>query len=352
MDVQVMRSAAAKPALFSGPGARYQADTCDPLRRASQRGDVRFQALCHRGYPGTPLPPKMLPELSSVGFWDVPAPQGWGLDWHRNEGIELTYLASGKLDYAVDGREYSLENGSLTITRPWQQHRVGNPCIKASRLHWLILDVGVRRPDETWQWPSWFVLSPKDLRRLTTLLRHNETPVWQADAAIAECFSRVTALTSSKSPADIQTRLQLHINHLFVALLDLLQKRAVVLDARLASTRRTVEMFLASLAQHLDQTWDLESMARQCGLGRSRFTEYCRQITNLTPIEYLTQSRLEAAKQMLIAQPVLPITEIALTCGFQSSQYFATVFHQKMGCSPRDFRSEHGSRANWDLGTA
>ena len=227
----------------------------------------------------------------------------------------------------------------LTITRPWQAHRVGNPIVGACRLHWLILDLGVRRPDQAWQWPAWLILSPTDLRRLTTLLSHNEQPVWRANDEIGACFERIAELVQAREPARVQTRLQLCINELFLTLLELLQNKNVVLDAHLASTLRSVEMFLAALPAHLDHQWTLSEMAEQCGLGRSRFAHYCRRVTNLPPADYLTNCRVEAARQLLRTQPGLSITEVALACGFQSSQYFATVFGKSTGQTPREFRN-------------
>ena len=104
-------------------------------------------------YPGKRLPEKCLQEVCSVGVWDASKTQNWGLDWHRNEGVEITYLEKGSLGFSVDGWEGQLMPGNLTVTRPWQKHRVGNPEVGASRLHWLILDVGVRQPHFAWQWP-------------------------------------------------------------------------------------------------------------------------------------------------------------------------------------------------------
>jgi len=327
-----------RPAVFFSPGETYHADRCGPLRTAVRRGEVRLSALVRRGYPGRIMPAVMLPEVSTVGFWDATGPQTWGLDWHRNEGIELTFLSRGHTDFLVDRERFELESGQLTITRPWQHHRVGDPHIGPSRLCWLILDVGVRRPDQAWQWPNWLILSPADLRRLTTLLSHNEQPVWRANDEIAACFERLAALVQARDPRSVQTRLQLHINELFVALLELLELKEVKLDARLVSRRRTVEFFLAALPQHLGEEWTLDKMAYQCGLGDSAFASYCRQITNVTPAKYLIHCRVEAAKRMLAAQPDLSITDVALACGFQSSQYLATVFRKSARVSPREYR--------------
>ncbi len=341
------RSETSRSAVFFSLGQMYHADRCEPLREAVRRGEVRLSSLVRRGYPGRELPSKMLPEVSTIGFWDATIPQSWGLDWHRNEGLELTYLARGKTDFQVDNESFKLESGHLTITRPWQRHRVGNPNVGPSRLCWLILDLGVRRPDQAWKWPDWLILSPADLRRLTTLLSHNEQPVWRANDEIGACFERIAPLVQTKSPLAVQTRLRLYINELFISLGELLEEKDVKLDPRLTSTRRMVELFLNGLPQHLEHPWTLPEMAEQCGLSCSAFTQYCRRITNLTPTKYLVHCRVEAAKRLLAGQPALSITEVALSCGFQSSQYLATVFRQKTGLAPRDWRE---TPANVEIG--
>ena len=41
---------------------------------------------------------------------------------------------------------------------------------------------------------------------------------------------------------------------------------------------------------------------------------------------------------MLIENPDTTITQIAMACGFGSSQYFATIFKRHLGDSPKIFR--------------
>lgn len=326
------------PVLFLGPKETYHADRCEPVVQAARRGDLRMEALAQHGYPGRRMPERLLPEVSTVGFWDAPRAQSWGLDWHRNEGIEITYLSRGRTDFLVEDKPFLLTGGCLTVTRPWQRHRLGNPNIGPSRLHWIILDVGVRRPNQAWNWPAWMVLSPTDLTRLTTLLSHNEQPVWPGTPEIETVFERLAELVQARSPLAVQSRLHLCINELFLAVLDLLRARNLDLDPRLVTTRRTVELFLNSLPAHVEHPWTLDEMAGRCGLGRSRFSDYCRQILNIPPADYLARCRVDAAARLLRAEPDRSITDIALACGFQSSQYFATVFRQRTGLAPRDYR--------------
>lgn len=327
-----------RSATFRSAAELFHADTCAPLETAARRGKVSVVALGRGSYPGRRLPAKDLREVRSIGFWDARGKQTWGLDWHRNEGIELTFLAAGHLPFGVDKRAVALAPGHLTITRPWQMHRVGDPHVSASRLIWLILDVGVRRPNQPWRWPKWLLLTPTKLQRLTHQLRHNEQIAWQANHEVARCFESIGAASAEKPTSENLTRLKILINELLIALADLLEHQRPKLDANLSSAERTVKLFLAELSQRADEPWTLETMAKQCGLGRSHFSHHCRKLTNRTPIDHLTICRVEKACELLRQKPRRSITEVAFASGFQSSQYFATVFARQMGCGPNVWR--------------
>ncbi len=328
------------PAIFQYKDKVYFADTCEPIKMAAERDEVYLKAWSHPCYPGLQLPPHFLTQMRSLGVWDASRYQSWGLDTHCNEGIEFTFLARGKTAFEVDGTSWVLRKGHFTITRPWQFHSVGNPNVAASRLYWLILDVNVRRPNQPWQWPDWLISSPDDLRQLTHLLRYNEQPVWKSDTEIARIFTKLIELLESQEPRESETKLKLYINELLIAVMEMLQRKQIPLDKHLSTSQRAVEMFLVALQEHIAHNWDLNSMAKQCGLSRSQFSNYCKQITNMTPIEYLTHCRLNTATRLLTEQPEMSITEVAYACGFNSSQYFATTFQSRRGYSPSKFRNQ------------
>jgi len=322
--------------------ATYRADTCGPVEQAAAAGRLRLEALARGQYPGRRLPRTALPGLKTVGFWDAAEQQDWRLDWHRNEGIELTYLESGSVRFGVDGSDGLLKPGDLTVTRPWQQHCVGEPTVGACRLHWLILDLGVRRPHQPWRWPTWIVLTREDLRALTEILRHNEQPVWHAEPAIGHCFRRIAGAVGEEEGRGNLSRISVHVNELLLLVLEMLRRRKVKLDETLASSLRTVELFWQELRQRCDwlaHEWSVGGMAKRCGLGVTQFIHRTRQLYNLTPAHYLLRCRLDVAGRMLTERPDASITEIALGCGFSSSQYFATLFRRQFGKTPRQWRS-------------
>lgn len=329
--------------IFHGSNETHRADTCEPLVAAVAAGEVRLEALVRGTYPGRRLPAEVLPQVGSVGFWDAACDQTWGLVEHRNEGIEITYLHNGSLGFVVDGRSHPLQAGHLTITRPWQPHSVGNPHVAASRLYWLILDVGVRQPHQPWKWPPWLVLAPSDLKDLTALLRENEHPVWPGSPGLGRCFADIGQLIESTHTDGLPaSRLTLLVNEVFVCLLELLRAQKPQRKTSLMLGERSVSMFLEQLKHELHEPWTLELMAEKSGLARTRFAHYCRKLTNLPPMEYLQRQRVEKAK-VLLARTRRTITAIALECGFSSSAYFASVFRRYAHCSPSAYRESAGN---------
>jgi AraC family L-rhamnose operon regulatory protein RhaS len=185
---------AKKPAEFIDGNRIYHADSCDPLVEAADNKELKLSAVGRRTYPGLKLPDDRLVELCSLGYWDATKDQSWGLPWHRNEGIEITLVDCGRVNFEVGQQNFQLTPNSVTITRPWQMHKVGSPNVTACRLHWIILDVGVRQPHTPWQWPEWMVLAPDDLTLLTDILRGNEQPVWKASSGICNCFENLKGI--------------------------------------------------------------------------------------------------------------------------------------------------------------
>ncbi len=330
--------------VYHDEGRTYEADSSRSILGAAAAGQVRLEALGHGHYPGRKLPRTALPGVKMVGFWDTASDQSWGLDWHHNEGIGLTFLESGRLEFGVDGRRFELHANDLTVTRPWQAHRVGNPYVGASRLHFLLLDVGVRRPHQPWHWPAWLILTKPDREELTGYLRHNEKPVWAATPEMTQCFRRIAHAVETDAAGNRVSQLAVLLNELFLLLLGMFRSREVALDRSLTSTQRTVRLFWQALegnAEKLALDWTVRRMAQQCGLGVTRFTHCTRELVNTAPGQYLSQCRVQVAAQMLARRPELSITQVAAACGFCSGQYFATVFRQLHGMPPKRYRAEH-----------
>lgn len=234
-----------------------------------------------------------------------------------------------------------LEPNDVTICRPWELHRVGNPNVNACRLHFMILDVGVRRPNQEWKWPPWLILSKADLDDLTNIFRHTRKLVWKSSPEVRNSFQKVALAVKSDVNGNCLSAVAVRINELFLQVLTMLRARPPQLDQSLSGSPHTVRVFLADLRTNparFSHQWTIEQMAESCGLRPTRFVHLVRSLTNLSPLRFLNQCRLEHAARLVRERADTSITEVAMSCGFSSSQYFATAFAARYGCSPREFR--------------
>lgn len=327
---------------------RYVADDCAPLVAAAARGAVQLHSLARSHYPGRRLPGASVPELLSIGYWDAQTPQAWGLEWHRNEGIEVTFVSRGSVHFATRAGGAELQSGHVTVTPPWREHRVGDPTVGASRVHWLILDVGIRASDDPWVWPSWITMSRPDLDRLRRHLQSSTALAWQGNAALERYFEGAATLALSADQSAVESDLRVIVSAIFLELLRSIDGSALASDriSERASLRRVAD-FLKSIDDHLERDWSVDAMARACGVGRTQFTRYCERVTNCAPSEFLHSRRLARSRDLL-TQTRLSVLEIAVRCGFDSSQYFATRFKREHGCTPSEFRLAARARSSGD----
>ena len=322
---------------------RYEIDRCEPQNDAIRMGKINFHALTKGHYPGTPVPKNILPGLNSIGHWNAGGAQDWGLNPHRNEGVEISFLETGAMVFTADQKQHNLRAGHFTITRPWQLHKLGAPNIGPGRVHWLIIDVGVRRPHQEWCWPKWVVLTKGDLAELTRKLRHNENPVWNSTPAIAQSFRELARNVANWDQRHAVSRLAVHLNQLLIGILDALTEQQTHENEQLTSRRRAVEIFLRELENdraNPGEPWTLDRMAAHCGMGITAFSKYCRELVNAGPVEFLNVCRLDRAARQLRSATDMSITDIALANGFNSSQYFATTFGNRFRVSPTDYRKK------------
>ncbi len=96
---------------------------------------------------------------------------------------------------------------------------------------------------------------------------------------------------------------------------------------------------LAYIHDRLHQELGLEALAAEVGLSRSHFAAQFKQAMGMAPHQYVSQQRVEKAKQALRSQS-LPISAIALNCGFANQSHLTKVFKQQTGLTPKVYREQ------------
>ncbi|WP_312453610.1 AraC family transcriptional regulator [Pseudescherichia sp.] len=101
--------------------------------------------------------------------------------------------------------------------------------------------------------------------------------------------------------------------------------------------RNVLEYIDANLAQPLT----LADLASQAALSEYHFARMFRHSSGLAPHQYVMQRRMHQARDR-VCHTTLPLTEIALGCGFNSPSHFSNRFKSVFGVTPSQMRAAHG----------
>ena len=89
---------------------------------------------------------------------------------------------------------------------------------------------------------------------------------------------------------------------------------------------------------YANQNTTLTSVADYVCLSPNHFSTIFSQECNTTFIEYLTNVRIEKARQ-LIKNTDMKGYDIAYECGFSDPHYFSYIFKKNTGLTPREYKA-------------
>src|ERR1043165_1666075 len=98
---------------------------------------------------------------------------------------------------------------------------------------------------------------------------------------------------------------------------------------------------IAAAKVYIDENYheqiDLESVSQQAFLSRFHFHRLFRKVYRRTPHQYITQKRLDKAKDLLSENK--PVTDVCNEVGFESIGSFSTLFKKEIGFAPTFYRN-------------
>ncbi|MDB6093523.1 MAG: AraC family transcriptional regulator [Verrucomicrobia bacterium] len=258
---------------------------------------------------------------------------------HRDHGLEIVLLEKGALNWHVEGRVERVTAGSVYFSLPWQEH--GSVDEFEPGHHWQWVQIGLkgalRRPRKLFGFHPSIGISAKEAKQISTLLTRSGRHCYRATPRMAWLIPVIVDELNhpgKNSAAYCHALVRLAV----FELVRCIESREM--ESSAAASERRVSEFITALRERCDDAWTLEEMAARCGLGRTRFAALCRKLTGDSPLTLVNRLRVDRAKAAL-KQSARPVTEIALACGFGSSQYFARVFRSFTGMEARAYRRRH-----------
>lgn len=104
--------------------------------------------------------------------------------------------------------------------------------------------------------------------------------------------------------------------------------------------RFEIERVIEYMHQNYGQKLSVKKLARTVNMSESHFTRTFKKETGMAPVEYLIRVRLDKAKKLLRAG-TMNITEISLSCGFNSISHFSSCFTKHLGITPSEYQNSY-----------
>ncbi|MEM6280453.1 MAG: AraC family transcriptional regulator [Verrucomicrobiota bacterium] len=116
-----------------------------------------------------------------------------------------------------------------------------------------------------------------------------------------------------------------------------LQDRVPVKDIP-AEIAKVLDGFRSSFGKETSPS----ALAGAAGVSPSRFAKVVKRVYGVTPSQFITQTRVDAAARMLRVSGGT-VAEIAQECGFSDHSAFSRAFRSSIGLSPTEYRKETGA---------
>jgi AraC-like DNA-binding protein len=107
-----------------------------------------------------------------------------------------------------------------------------------------------------------------------------------------------------------------------------------------------VRKAIAFLSNHFDEDIKIKDVAEEIGISVAYLQRLFKEQTGKTLVDKMNELRIEKAK-ILLETSRLPITDIAVSVGFNNRQHFTYTFFKLTGCSPAIYRKHKGDYLVW-----
>jgi len=311
-----------------------------PISEASHWAELRKKS-CERNHSfqqrtinGTYEKVNYTENDTSVFLWINEETASFPLHWHST--VEIIMPLSSSYSVTMNRTSYQLKENDILIIPPGELHALTAP-ETGTRLILL------------------FNLSSlskfKGFTKLFSLLSHSclitkdtMPDIYEQERSL---LLQIAEEYASDDPLGDPSILALLIQFfVLLARTDLDSMPTALPSIQPSKQREYVEKFNAVfdyMEHHYMEDITLEAIAAKIGFSKFHFSRLFRQFTDTSFYDYLCLRRLKAA-ELLLLDPSLPITEVALQSGFSSISTFNRVFKKFKECTPTEFKEFY--RAN------
>ena len=253
------------------------------------------------------------------------------LDNHTHKGmIEIVLVDKGRQKYFVDERCYEVKGGELFVTTPDTLHSTGDSPEEKGAIYWM--QVRIPPPGK-----CFLNLTVKQSRALAGQLLDIGTRQFKSKVDLKPLLEKIFFYHGNSDHALASVNIGNLLTRFLLEVID----SALNPEKHIPSEQ--IHLALKEIDKNIARKIRLKNLAKKTGLSLPRFKARFKKEMGIPPAEYIQGRKIELAARLIEEKGHETITRIAFDLGYSSSQYFATVFKQYTGMTPREFRNKQNS---------
>ncbi len=228
---------------------------------------------------------------------------------HIHRDPELIYVKAGELTVTVEGRSFPARAGQMALVFSNQIHAYSSAARNLVAVH---------------------VFSEDNVPSFAKLIagKHPACPVFDCDPVVANYYVQ--------GCLEQENRSKLALKSYLYGVCDSFLSQAQLLSGRQDHPDVLHRMF-GYIAEHFTENITLTEMGSALGYEPHYLSRVFGRAVGINVKQYINLYRIDYAKDRL-QNSNDPVTDIALSCGFQSIRNFNRVFLAKVGVTPQAFR--------------
>lgn len=251
---------------------------------------------------------------------------------HSHSFYELIYcVSSDNIQYIIGTERYRLQRGDIIWVPPGVSHCPLFPPSMKKPYERIVLWINAEQMTVFFnRWPE--LNLQRDLSRRHYLLR---TAGMTRERELREAFQRGCRESEKRLPG-WEAALYGNTNLLLTMLMRAMSGKV---EQPLREKTELLDELLTFVSEHLQERITVSDTAQTLHVSESTVTHLCNKRLGLSFYRYVTQQRLDRARQLMLENKDL--NTVAEKAGFCDYTAFFRAFKQEYGLSPSEYRKIH-----------
>lgn len=258
---------------------------------------------------------------------------------HKHKFIEMVYILSGQAKHIIDGHEYTVEKGNISVINADEAHMflADNVCDEPFLAYDLMftpefLDNTVIEGDDFSLLADSFLFNSLFPAEENSKARFNL--VAGCNYEIGTIFEKIYTEYKAQKNGSVNL-IRLYIAEILIKLLRRIQ--AGEQGGLSAAQKKLVKQVMTYIENNYSIKIKMETLATKLFFNKNYIAKLFKQETGLSIHDFVREIRLQEVCRLL-SSTSRTIGDIAAECGFDDAKTFYAVFKKYKGCTPKEYR--------------